>query len=363
MNLKRKYIGLDIFRLLCTLSICAFHTSIFTGTEYWIFSSVVDMGAIYMTAFFMLSGFTLFLNYSNEDIIQIKTLKLFWLKRIVGIVPMYYIVALLLILYSIVIDPTSIHDAITLNLWLAPIEALCIQSNFPSLFDFSHNGMTWFISCIMICYFIYPFLQEFIKQLNVRNKIIIIALSSFVLLYSPVIVQKFEISSIYSNPFFRSLEFTIGITLASLKIELDEVSFVKKYVFNWGSIVTAMIIMMIAVTVAVHLDFATGDYMMYSWISLPCFIFVLFGFSGIKSKTLEKSKILSYCSGISYVFFLSQWHSNIICRSIFSEYSITNNFLKVVIGWGICIVIAIVLHEILEKPIIKMLKKLIFVQK
>ena len=356
-KLKKKYVGLDIFRVVCALMTCAYHTTIFLGATYSIFTPVAKMGAIYMTAFFMLSGFTLFVNYAGQDIMKIKSLKSFWLKRIIGIIPMYYIVAFLLIVFRMIIYPSTAYDRFILNLWLAPIEALGIQSNFSSLFDFSHNGLTWFISCIIMCYLIYPFLQEVIKQLNMRSKIIIIAVSVFILLYSPIIVRKLEISSIYSNPFFRILEFTIGIVLASMKIDLDEIPFVKKRVFNLGSIVTVAIIMMTGITVAVNANFATEDYMMYSCISLPCFIFILFGLSGIKSKTQEKSKLLSYCSNISYVFFLSQWFSNIICMLIIEKYNINNNLTKVFLGWITCIIIAIVLHEFLEKPITKKIRK------
>ena len=275
IELKKRYVGLDIFRGVCALMTCAFHTSLFLGASYGAFSPVVKMGAIYMTAFFMLSGFTLFINYDNQDIMKIQLLKSFFLKRIVGIIPMYYIVALLLIVFRMIIYPSTAYDRFTINLWLAPIEALGLQSNFSSLMDFSHNGLTWFISCIIMCYLIYPFLQEVIKQLNMRSKIIIIAISTFILLYSPIIVQKFEIDSIYSNPFFRILEFTIGITLASLKPELDNIRFIKKYIFNRASIIIVTIIMMVGVTVAVKTNFAPGDYMMYSWISLPCFILIL----------------------------------------------------------------------------------------
>lgn len=357
LTLKKKYIGLDLFRVVCVAVVCAFHTLIHLNANYGIFSSVIGMGAIYMSAFFMLSGFTLFTNYASQNIILKDNLKLFLLRRIIGIIPMYYIAAILYVIFTIMINFSTIHDTIIQNLWLAPIEALCIQSNFSSLFAFTHNGGTWFISCIMLCYIIYPLIQEIIKQLSLRSKIIIIISCSSILLYSPIIVHKFGIASIYSNPFFRIIEFIIGITLASLKIELDNTSFIKKYVFNWFSIILVNTIMMISITIAVSLNVAVGDYMLYSWIYLPCFIFILFGLSGIESKLLSKSKLLSYFSNISYVFFLSQLFSNSISNLFITKYNITNNIVIIILGWGICIILAIGFHELLEKPISKRLKK------
>lgn len=87
--LKRRYIGLDIFRIISAIVICAFHTTIHLGADYGIFQPVSIMGAVFMTAFFMLSGYSLFVNYSKDNLMNIQCLKIFWCKRIIGIIPMY----------------------------------------------------------------------------------------------------------------------------------------------------------------------------------------------------------------------------------------------------------------------------------
>ena len=353
-KLKKKYIGLDLFRVISVMTVCAFHTTIHLGANYGILQYVSKMGAVFMTAFFMLSGFSLFVNYAGKDIIKIDNLKTFWIKRIIGIIPMYYIASLLHIIFKFGKE-TMIQEII-----LAPIEALCIQSNFSSLFSFTHNGGTWFISCIMMCYLIYPLLQEISKQLSTKSKVFIIALSFLLLLYSPIIVWKFNVADIYSNPFFRMLEFLIGVMLAALKPTFDENKVIKKYVYNWASIVVAAAVMMIGITVAIKKEIFVGNYMMYNWICLPCFIFILAGISGVELKKLENSKFLAYCSSISYVFFLSQLFSNHICKWIIGKYTITNNLTIIALGWSACIIISVGFHEIMEKPISKFLNKKCF---
>lgn len=96
--------------------------------------------------------------------------------------------------------------------------------------------------------------------------------------------------------------------------------------------------------------------MFYSWIGLPLFSLMLLGMSGVESKVLEKSVILKYFSSLSYTFFLAQLYSNWLCKQIIANFEITSNLSKLFLGWGICVVIAVALHEIFEKRITKILK-------
>lgn len=355
-GLKKRYVGLDVFRIISVMAICSFHTTIHLGANYGVLQSMSLMGAVFMTAFFMLSGFSLFVNYAQRDLIKISNLKSFWIKRIIGIIPMYYIVAVLFILsrYAFFLrgDYSIIYELI-----LAPIEILGIQSNFSSLFSYSHNGGTWFISCILVCYLVYPLLQEIAKQLQAKTKIIIIFLCSGILLYSPFVVHIFGTFDIYANPFFRILEFTIGVMLAALKPKMDKIQFIKKYLYKWITVLIIGIVMILGVTVAVKLNLFVGNYMLYSLICLPCFVFILIGFSGVESTYLIKSRLIGYCNEISYVFFLAQLFSNEICKCLITKLSIIDNVTIILLGWLVCIIIAIFFHEAIEKPVVNVLKR------
>lgn len=61
-GLKRRYVGLDVLRIVSALVVCMFHTTIHLGCDYGILQGLSKSGAVFMTAFFMLSGFTLFVN-------------------------------------------------------------------------------------------------------------------------------------------------------------------------------------------------------------------------------------------------------------------------------------------------------------
>lgn len=227
--IKRK-IGLDIFRIILVLLVFLFHSNMHIGCDYKILNNFIKMGAIAMTGFFMLSGFTLFLTNSNSDFTSKAKTKTFYMKRLISILPAYYMTALL---YIVFIG----NETLTQNIWLAPIEILGLQSIFTSVFAYSHNGGTWFISCLLICYIFYPFLQELVKQMAIKNKFILLGLCFFILLYSPFIVENFGLATIYDNPWFRLIEFIIGVILASFKSDYENNVLVNKYLFKWKFII------------------------------------------------------------------------------------------------------------------------------
>ena len=51
---KRRYAGLDVFRVISVLVICAFHTTCHLGCDYGILQPVSVMGAVFMTAFYVI---------------------------------------------------------------------------------------------------------------------------------------------------------------------------------------------------------------------------------------------------------------------------------------------------------------------
>ncbi|WP_369407309.1 acyltransferase family protein [Selenomonas caprae] len=267
-----------------------------------------------------------------------------------GIIPLYYTVAFFYVCFLG-------KETISQNILLAPVEMLCIQSSFDSLFAISHNGGTWFISCILMCYFIYPFMQEIVKQITVRMKVVIIGVVAGILLYAPFIVYFFKTSSIYSNPFFRMLEFLLGVVICSLmpKISTGKSS---KWLYSWQMILLEFLILVAGVTVGVKLHVSVGNYMLYSWVALPMFMLQIISMSGWKVPAyIYDLKSIRYCSKISYAFFLAQffvWNSTVY---IITKLGVDTNAARILISFSQCTIYAIFLHKIVEKFISKTLKE------
>ena len=222
---------------------------------------------------------------------------------------------------------------------------------FSSLFPFSHNGGTWFVSCIIICYLAAPFVVLCIKQMGRKERIIMGGICAFILLYCPIIQIGFATQSIYSNPMFRLLEFIIGCILASETKSVTE--------SKWGKILSHKFligleggILVVGVTVASFLGIKK-DYMLYSWIGLPMFCLIILGVVISDWKYLIKSKILNYLSKISYAFFLAQFFVWPIMRIL----DIPENILRIMVALLLCVLIAVIFHELIEKPSKKMILK------
>lgn len=346
-----RQMGLDIYRVVAVLSVFLFHSNMHMGCEYGIFTNFVSMGAIFMTAFFMLSGYVLFITYQRMDFTKIGNIKKFYLKRSISILPLYYIVSVLFILFLGT-------ETVKQNLILAPIEILGLQSVFTSIFSVTHNGGTWFISCIILCYLLYPYMQEVVKQISVRSKILMIILSVFIMAWAPLIVYYFNTGEIYSNPFFRMLEFLIGVSLASLK-EKMEASWKNRFLMSWKTVLIEFIILFLGVSWGVKKNYFVGNYMMYNWMVLPIFILLIISMSSIDNIKLVYIKQIDFLSERTYAFFLAQFFTWDITRLILYTIELDGNIARIVVTLLVNIILTIVLHDIIEQPIVRRIKKII----
>lgn len=344
--------GLDVFRVLAVLVVLMFHTKINHGCDFGVVDSFARMGAIFMTGFFMMSGYVLFANYSSKKIIELPNLREFYLKRIIGIVPLYLFVS---IVYMLFWGDENLKQ----NLVLFPIETFGLQSYFTSLFDVSHNSGTWFISCLFFCYLLFPLMQEVAKQISNKAKIITIIFCAAVILWAPVIVHTFNTAGIYESPFFRALEFFIGVLLCARKPDYST-GFAKKCFAALSSLwafVVELGILFSLVTLADSKNIAVGNYMIYNVFALPIFMVMIITLSSVKSDVLSKSKVLNYGAKISYAFFLAQTFNTEIENFIFAKLNIESNGLKILIPFIVCGVLAAAMHHLVEKPCGKFLKK------
>lgn len=334
----KRLVGLDLFRISAALFVFLFHTG-HINCSYGILQKFISMGAIFMTGFFMLSGFVLcYVNAFNKNF----DIMIFYKKRLIQIMPVYLIISSL---WVCLFSKEKIIDEII----LLPVTILGIESVFTSLFNISHYGGTWFVSCILFCYFLFPLLNKLISKDNI---IYIYILLVFVLIYSSFAVDYFKLHNIYSNPFFRILEFTLGILLCRVWINNKD-----KYpkLYSIPVIVLEVLIFVVVVTWAVKLNFYHGNYMLYNIFNIPMFTLIIFGLAGFKNYYLEHSKILQYLSSISYVFFLAQFFVWPSVPILLSYVNIDNNITRIIISFILCIMLSIFFYEVFERPLNKYL--------
>lgn len=346
--MKRRYIGIDILRIVSVIVVFAFHANMHVGVSWGGLNAFISHGHVFMTAFFMLSGFSLFIGYNSRNLIDIDNIKSFYIRRLIAVIPLYY---LIVIVHPILFRTETLQQCMI----LLPAELLGIQTTFSSLFAFYSNGGTWFISCIILCYLFYPVFQEIIKQICIKSKLITVCICVFILLYAPIVVTSFGVSDIYADPFFRLLEFLIGVTVSSIVCCFHDTK-VFSFLHKWSIFILEFIILVIAITFVYKINVIPNDYVMYySVITIPLFVLMLISASGLKINT--NLKIIGYLSSISYAFFMAQFFVWEMTIFIINKFDIASNFFRGAIAFTICTIIAILLHECIEKPVGKVLKK------
>ena len=327
--------------------------------SYGILNSFVEMGAIAMTGFFLLSGYVLNLTYGKKDMTSSVEIKSFYLKRLITIIPLYFVWASLMVTANVVINGKS---AAIEELFLFPVEFLGIQSVFSTLFSFSHNGGSWFISCILICYFLFPLLQIITQKMNDRNKIVLIFVLSAILLWSPFVQHYFRLQSIYSNPFFRALEFSIGVLISQLNLSSGPkkiIIFLRKPFVC----IVSMACLITGITVA-RQNNIPADFMLYNWVALPCFVSLMVSLGSYNFTLLQGSKVIKYLSELSFCVFLGQiiyvWY---FVKYVLQYIGCEANIMKILVSFIIVFCIANVLHYCVEVPSSKYLKQKILTNK
>lgn len=99
----QRVIGLDYLRVSLAILIFLFHSHIHVlHCDYGFLNGFIDMGAIAMTGFFLLFGYTI--NLTNRKVENVGEIKKFYLKRLISILPLYYAWALVNIGQNILID-------------------------------------------------------------------------------------------------------------------------------------------------------------------------------------------------------------------------------------------------------------------
>jgi peptidoglycan/LPS O-acetylase OafA/YrhL len=176
---------------------------------------VTGEGFIGVSFFFILSGFILSLNYDDRLLSRQVTFREFWVARIARVYPLH--LATLLIALGLVVEGTEqwkdffADPAASTVMFLTNASLLHAFVPIPEYF-FSYNVPSWSISDEMFFYFAFPF----IIFLFVRNKVLL--RFGWLLFLAVPVVMYYSLDNshhpfMYINPFFRIVDFILGITL------------------------------------------------------------------------------------------------------------------------------------------------------
>lgn len=343
---KREHLAiLDIIKVCCAVLIYMRHSITMFGCTYG--SSLVD-GLIcattspIMVCFFVVSGFSIYYNNSNRNLLDAGELRTFYKKRFITLFPIYILVHML----SYVLVVNTVQQKI----YSTPVELLGLQSMYGGLFGISHSGATWFISSLLLGYFIYPLVQELLKM-NQRCIYLVTSVIFFVLVYSEVVMlQIFGVQPGYVNPVFRAMQVAFGAALCMAFTEDDKGNNKKAAIMMVANLIITGLLTAFALHYKMGIEYVTTP-IYYYLIAFAMLISIKF-----KPSLLTKSKLIKYAGSLTFYFFILQVFLWRLSAKVCGLTGFESNKGKLLVSFVLCVALSIICKELFDKHAQKYLK-------
>jgi len=343
---KREHLAiLDIIKICCAVLIYMRHSITMFGCTYG--SSLVD-GLIcattspIMVCFFVVSGFSIYYNNSNRNLLDAGELRTFYKKRFITLFPIYILVHML----SYVLVVNTVQQKI----YSTPVELLGLQSMYGGLFGISHSGATWFISSLLLGYFIYPLVQELLKM-NQRCIYLVTSVIFFVLVYSEVVMlQIFGVQPGYVNPVFRAMQVAFGAALCMAFTEDDKGNNKKAAIMMVANLIITGLLTVFALHHKMGIEYVTTP-IYYYLIAFAMLISIKF-----KPRLLTKSKLIKYAGSLTFYFFILQVFLWRLSAKVCGLTGFESNKGKLLVSFVLCVALSIICKELFDKHAQKYLK-------
>lgn len=297
--------------------------------------SITALGAFPVTFFLILSGFVL-MKGTNGGIQDMSQYLPFFLKRVKKIYPVHLLCLLLAIGVLLIINKPI--DWVT----LIP-NAFMVQAWIPNgRFFFSGNSVSWYLSVMVFCYAMFPFLAKWIKRWGSRFIVALLIVYSVAFLLVPdSCVHKV----IYVNPLFRVCDFSLGIWLytlcsnGSLKnfiTRLVNLSIVKKSIIEISLIIISFVFIVLSINIEKRFAYAC-----FWWVPslLIIYMFYIFDNNGGLITKILNNKYLVLLGSLSFVFYMLHLQvltvNNYLMENVISMNYYLNGVLVLLITTGL----------------------------
>lgn len=343
---KREHLAiLDIIKICCAVLIYMRHSITMFGCTYG--SSLVD-GLIcattspIMVCFFVVSGFSIYYNNSNRNLLDAGELRTFYKKRFITLFPIYILVHML--------SYVLVENTLQQKIYSTPVELLGLQSMYGGLFGISHSGATWFISSLLLGYFIYPLVQELLKM-NQRCIYLVTSVIFFVLVYSEVVMlQIFGVLPGYVNPVFRAMQVAFGAALCMAFTEDDKGNNKKAAIMMVANLISTGLLTVFALHYKMGIEYVTTP-IYYYLIAFAMLISIKF-----KPRLLTKSKLIKYAGSLTFYFFILQVFLWRLSAKVCGLTGFESNKGKLLVSFVLCVALSIICKELFDKHAQKYLK-------
>lgn len=349
---KKRLYSIDLLKIFSFALIFFFHCNMHLGVHFLALTPFISQGAIVMDLFFMLSGFVCCYTYRPKEQMDFGSVADFYMKRFASIYPLYLCIV---IIYLIIGTESITNKMITL-----PVELTLLQSWFSGMFSFSHNGGTWFLSCLATCYAAYPLIRILIKRMSKAVSLICLIILYLLCASIPFVVWELDIPDAYANPILRLLQFVAGALLTVFIKHNTKAQFVKCIIFF-----ACVFLLIYEVTCLTEIGYGINTYVTYGYFTFLLFCMMILSLvnlevsidgENIKKHVWIYGKLIPCVKKVSeyaYSVFMAQffvWPATKTLMQISPDFFIEHRNWKVLIcATLLCAVIAVAFREIIEK--------------
>lgn len=324
----------DILRIVAALMVFSIHLFIFVPGLPESLCDILSNGSYGVSIFFVMSGFLIFNSLERS-----KSLKEYYVKRVSRILPAYYAILIVGIVFWGAVWKQMPPDTYAHMGWLRYF--LCLNTWFPSN-DYGYwNNLwgLWTISCFAFFYLIAPFLRKVICNFN-RAAVFMVAMIPATVVLAKVMQILFGMMGAsepqmlcVDNPIYSLNTFAMGIC--------------AWYAYKEGKVNTFLKIAVVLLAGFMGLNWFNR----ISWGMLTALVMMIFIDLQINSQRLVS--VIKVAGRYSFCLYLV--HLCVI--EIIDYYNITGA-LYLVLAILFSMLAAVFLYHCVEKPCAVLLKKL-----
>lgn len=340
--------SLTSFRFIAAFIVFLFHCKIHLDYEFGfkLINKFIGNGAVFMTAFFVLSGYILCHVYYGKNFSNKDQLISYYFKRFARVYPTYFLAT---VVYFIFYTPEKGYQ---LGDWIRIIvnDLFCTQAFFPNMFNLGINSGTWSISVEMFFYFFFPFIMIFLSKS--AKSLFLFSLIATIIISVNVVCEEDSLGKVfgyYTNPLLRINEFMMGISFCLFKKEdliknkigiLNSIFFVSFLIFLFSALEQSKF---------------RFEFMGLNFLLVPLFGLLIYNFHNSSSKILS-NRIFCYLGKISYSFYLWQFVAIELAKN-FNDKFLTNGWLLIILTLIINVVLSCVSYHLIEERFRKIVLK------
>jgi exopolysaccharide production protein ExoZ len=345
--LDKKYNLIQILRGFAAIFVLLYHATRHYQEKNLVFlNNIFQNGYFGVDIFFVLSGFVIY--YSSQKYLENNNYLEFLKKRIVRIYPSFWLFLLLPLTLVFLIAPNFIADK-------TAFETANYFKIFFLLFDHIQlSQISWTLSFEMYFYFLF-FLMIFNKNFKYLIFIIIILAVlnlTNINLFENLYLQKYLISPLI-------LEFFLGVAIVYILNKVD-----KNHVIGFA------FLLILSIFFFIYIDYLSNNHIIVINkhnrvlnFGIASFLLILSLILIEKFNDIKTFKILIILGDSSYVLYLI--HSVILSfldnQLILSEkLLILNKEFSTILACLFIVVLSVIIHLIIEKPMLKYFNKFLF---